>query len=432
MLKAVIFDMDGVLVDSEPVHFAANWKMLKESFNIEIEYEDYRQYIGSTLEKIWKFYREKYELFDYQWNELMEMAEKVLAETVERDGYPEIEGVVQLVKALKSKGYLLAVASSSPMSKIERNLKQLGLYDVFDKKVSGMEMEKPKPNPDIFLKAAAMLGVKPSECIVIEDSKNGVLAAKAAGMACLGFVNPNSGNQDLSKADYLFEDFLNIDEPFIRMVHNHCFHEPWYVMETERLRIREMCEGDIDDLLKIYSDSEITRYMDGLFDRDRELEYMKQYISNIYGFYGYGMWIAEKKDGTVIGRAGIEYYNSEMKTENQVTGIYRADGKSTAPNYGISPLEADFTNNFEKAAGDEENHIENNGYCHLLGYVIGVEYQNKGYGFEACSAIIDYAVNTLGIKEIKVNIHKDNEKSLKLAGKLGFTFPNTAAEIKDK
>lgn len=398
MLKAVIFDMDGVLVDSEPVHFAADCKMLKDSFNIELRYEDYRQYIGSTIEKLWKFLREKYELFDYEWQELMEMAENVLAEMVENDGYPKIEGATELVRELKSKGYLLAVASSSPMSKIERNLKQLDIYELFDKKVSGMELENPKPHPDIFLKAADMLSVSPSECIVIEDSKNGVLSARAAGMACLGFVNPNSGDQDLSKADYLFEGFSNIDESFIRMVHNHRFNEPWYVLETERLRIREMCPEDIDDLIRIYSDDEITRYMEGLFDRDKELEYMKQYIENIYGFYGYGMWIVEKKDGTVIGRAGIEYYDSEMKMSNQITGIYRP-----------------FKDFAEAATISDE-------YSHLLGYVIGVKYQNKGYGTEACRAIIDYGINNLGLKEIKVNIDRDNEKSIRLAKRLGFVF----------
>ncbi len=396
MLKAVIFDMDGVLVDSEPVHFAANYKMLKDKFGIELQYEDYRQYIGSTIEKIWKFFREKYKLLNYSWSELMDMAEKVLAEMVEKNGYPEIKGVVDLVKNLKKEGYLLAVASSSPMSKIDRNLKQLGLYDVFDKKISGMELENPKPSPDIFQKAANLLSVKESECIVIEDSKNGVLAAKAAGMACLGFVNPNSGNQDLSKADYLFEDFLSIDESFIRMVHNHCFNEPWYVLETKRLRIREMSTKDIDDLMDIYSDSDITQYMEGLFGREEELKYIEQYIANIYGFYGYGMWIVEKKDGTVIGRAGIEYYDSEMKSENHITGIY--------------------CNNHNYVKPEHEK------YSQLLGYVIGTKYQHKGYGFEACRAIMDYAVNILGIEEIKVNIHKDNKKSIGLAKKLGFIF----------
>ncbi|MFG6325409.1 MAG: GNAT family N-acetyltransferase [Lachnospiraceae bacterium] len=417
MLKAVIFDMDGVLVDSEPVHFAADRKMLEDNFNIELSYEDYSRYIGSTIEKLWKFFREKYKLFDYEWKELMEMAENVLSDMTDGCGYPAVEGAAELVMELKEKGYLLAVASSSPMSKIEKNLRQLGIYELFDKKISGMEIENPKPHPDIFLKAASMLSVKPSECIVIEDSKNGVLSAKTAGMACLGFINPNSGNQDLSKADYLFEDFLSVDEPFIRMVHNHCFGEPWYVLETERLRIREMCPDDIDDLIRIYSHHEITRYMEGLFDREEELEYMKQYIENIYGFYGYGMWIVEKKDKTVIGRAGIEFYDSEMKRENQITGVYRASK-------GFSG--EDCKTGYEAIGKNMENTgkitARGNEYCHLLGYVIGAEYQNKGYGYEACRAVINYGINNLELSEIKVNIDRDNDKSIRLAKRLGFEF----------
>ena len=143
MLKAVIFDMDGVLVDSEPVHFAADRKMLEDNFNIELSYEDYSRYIGSTIEKLWKFFREKYKLFDYEWKELMEMAENVLSDMTDGCGYPAVEGAAELVMELKEKGYLLAVASSSPMSKIEKNLRQLGIYELFDKKISGMEIENP-------------------------------------------------------------------------------------------------------------------------------------------------------------------------------------------------------------------------------------------------------------------------------------------------
>ena len=276
-----------------------------------------------------------------------------------------------------------------------------------------MEIQNPKPSPDIFLKAATLLNVQPSECIVIEDSKNGVLAAKSAGMAALGFLNPNSGNQDLSKADYLFESFPNIDEPFIRMVHNHCFQEPWYVLETERLKIREISPSDIDPLIKIYSSPEITQYMEGLFDREQELEYIKQYISNIYGFYGYGMWIIEKKDGTIIGRAGIEYYDSELKIPNQITGTYRPSQFLQSP-----PPPTSTTISQSPSPTDNSTTVP----VHLLGYVIATEHQHQGYALEACTAIINYAINTLGIQELKVNIHKDNTKSVSLAQKLGFKF----------
>lgn len=405
MLRAVLFDMDGVLVDSEPVHFAADYKMMKETFGIELLYEDYRKYIGSTIEKIWKFFREKYEITEYTWEELMDKAETVLAEMVEKDGYPEIPGVVSVIKELKSKGYLLAVASSSPMKSIIRNLEALGITGYFDTIVSGMEVEKPKPNPDIFIQAAKNLKAEPDECIVIEDSCNGVKAAKAAKMACLGFVNQNSGNQDLSLADYLFEDFTNIDEAFIRMVHNHCFMLPWKVMETERLVIREVSPEDIDRLFEIYASGEITDYMEDLYPREEELEYMKKYIENIYGFYGYGMWITEL-NGEVIGRAGIEYYAEWENSDDELKGELVLQNSDSEP---------------ENEENDRKTDMNNEGY-HMLGYVTDKKYQNKGYAFEACSAIIEYAAKELELKRLYVRIHKDNIKSIKLAEKLGFKF----------
>lgn len=398
MLKAVVFDMDGVLIDSEPVHFAANKRMMREQFGIELVYEDYRGFIGSTVEKIWKFYREKYKLYQYEWNQLMDMAESVLAQMVEKDGYPEIKGAVKMVRSLKEKGHLLALASSSPMTSILRNLKSLGITECFDTIVSGMEVENPKPAPDIFLQAAGNLRVKPDECIVIEDSCNGAKAAKAAGMACLGFINPNSGNQDLSEADYLFEDFLNIDEAFVRMVHNHCFNIPWKVMETDRLIIREMWADDIDHIIRVYEPEEITEYMEPLYPREQEIAYMKDYISNIYMFYGYGMWIVETKEGRVIGKAGIEYLEKINPDETEIVGKLR----------------------FQKE-GAENNYEEDKGF-HVLGYVIDRDYQHKGYGYEACSGILEYAKDELGINTVYVKVHKDNKKSICLGEKLGFVF----------
>ncbi len=394
MLKAILFDMDGVLVDSEPVHFKANYIMMKEKFNIELEYEHYKQFIGSTIEKIWKFYKDYYKLENYTWFELMDMAEKELADILEKDGYPHVDGAADLVKKLKLSGYKLAVASSSPMYKIKKNLNSLGITKCFDTLVSGMEIGKAKPEPDIFLAAAKALDVRPEECIVIEDSCNGVKAAKAANMACVGYINPNSGYQDLTKADYLIESFLNIDESFLRMVHNHCFNIPWKVMETRRLIIREMSTKDLDRLYEIYNNKEITKYTEDLFpDKQDELKYMEKYIKSIYKFYEYGMWIIETKDGKVIGRAGIEHINGINKEDNLL--------------YGQLIL-------------NHENN-ESDG-LQILGYVISKEYQNKGYGYEACKGIIEYAKEQLLLKKIVVKIHKQNKNSIKLAKKLGFIF----------
>ena len=225
MLKAVIFDMDGVLVDSEPLHFEINRIVLKEKFGIELDYEYYRQYIGSTVTYMWGKMINDFSLEGYSVEELFDMSEVVKKKLLSEKGYPVVPGTVSFVKSLVGK-YKLAVASSSALANIGRNMEQLGLSKDFDKLVSGVGMKRPKPAPDIFLKAAEELGVDPSECIVIEDSENGTKAAKAAGMACLGFINPGSGDQNLQAADYLFESFENIDSGFLEMVYSHHFGTP--------------------------------------------------------------------------------------------------------------------------------------------------------------------------------------------------------------
>lgn len=226
MLKAILFDMDGVLVDSEPIHFKSNCITLEKYCNITLEYEYYKQFIGSTIAYMWKRVVDDFHIVEYTADDLLKLNDAALQELVEKDGYPPIPGAAECVREWKQAGYLLAVASSSKREKILQNIKRLGIADCFDRIVSGMELEHPKPSPDIFLEAAKLLEVKPEECLVIEDSGNGVKAAVSAGMACLGFLNPNSGEQDLSGADYLFESFSSLDESFLCMVHNHHFGEP--------------------------------------------------------------------------------------------------------------------------------------------------------------------------------------------------------------
>jgi len=121
-----------------------------------------------------------------------------------------IEGIRALLQDLRSHGIKIGLASSSPRVFIEKVLVKFGIRDFFTSVVSGEEVPEGKPAPDIYLEAAKSLGVMPEECVVLEDARSGVRAAKSAGMRCIGFANPGSGNQDLSAADRIVKSIGEI------------------------------------------------------------------------------------------------------------------------------------------------------------------------------------------------------------------------------
>ena len=217
MLKSIIFDMDGVLVNSEPVHYKA-YLMALEPWGKTFPYEEYKNYIGTVNAVILDGLIEKFSLpiTREEFNEIMKEKKEYL---YERDGYPGVDGVPKMLADLKGAGYALAVASSSPHENIIKATKALGIDRYFDVLVSGESVEHPKPAPDVFLKAAKALGTEPKDCLVVEDSCHGVHGAKNAGMACLGFVNPDSGSQDLSFADRLTKSFRQVDAVFVEAVY---------------------------------------------------------------------------------------------------------------------------------------------------------------------------------------------------------------------
>lgn len=215
MFEAAIFDMDGVLIDSEPLHLKLEEEFYK-ILGVDVSLEEHLTYVGTTSHFMWSNIINKYKL-PYTVEELVEKDRKRYLDYItdnKEDGIIPIEGVKDLIEDLYKRGTKLAVASSSPFNVIEIVVEKLGLSKYFDELVTGDFVEKSKPEPDIFLYAANKLKKDPKNCAVIEDSHNGVLAAKKAGMKVIGFQNPNSGNQDLKVADIIVNSFheLNYDK----------------------------------------------------------------------------------------------------------------------------------------------------------------------------------------------------------------------------
>ena len=140
-------------------------------------------------------------------DEIHEIKERLL----EEQGLHPMPGAVELIQKLHGAGVLLAVASSSPREVIEHHMEAFGIMDCFDTIVSGLECREGKPAPEIYLRAAENLGLQPSECVVIEDSCNGVKAGKAAGMYCYAYVPPQAYRQDVSAADDRLESFCGLE-----------------------------------------------------------------------------------------------------------------------------------------------------------------------------------------------------------------------------
>jgi beta-phosphoglucomutase family hydrolase len=208
LIKAVIFDLDGVIAETEHIHIQAEKEtMLKHG--IKISEDELHQYTGTTAKQMFTDLIRKYELavtFEGIFNEKEEIMFKLLEKEVQ-----PTKGVLELICKLKEMGIKLGIGSSSHKRLIEFVLKKLNIASLFDAVVGAEDIVNSKPNPEIFLTCAKRLHISPDACLVVEDSKLGVEAAKSAGMKCLGYRNPNSGNQDLSKADFATSDFSKLD-----------------------------------------------------------------------------------------------------------------------------------------------------------------------------------------------------------------------------
>jgi len=207
--EAVIFDMDGVLIDSEPIHITIE-KQVFDKLGIDVSETVHRSYMGASSEFMYSDLRSRFKLTKSV-TELMENDELFRSDYFHRlDTIPANDGLICLLSQIKSAGLKLAVATSSSPEIANLLLNKCGIASFFDAIVTTSEAGESKPSPDVYLLAAKKIGVSPEDCIVFEDSPNGLSSAKSAGMFCVVIQSDNDLIQKLSKADYLIQSFTEM------------------------------------------------------------------------------------------------------------------------------------------------------------------------------------------------------------------------------
>ena len=238
MLKAVIFDMDGTLLDSEIVHFYAICGSFKERVGYELTMEEYLLYCGIPDDQMWpRLLKDLSEREDSSLYGQFTDEQNVQEETqflkkrhwelydqyIREHGVNAFPGMEGLLSELKENGVKISIATGSYRHIVRSNMEQIGITEYVDAIATSEDCDRGKPEPDVFLAAAKFLGVEPSECLVVEDSRNGLIGAKRAGMCCVGFGGSQVPAQ-IELAPVSFNDYRTVSTADFRR---------WYEEQSE-------------------------------------------------------------------------------------------------------------------------------------------------------------------------------------------------------
>jgi beta-phosphoglucomutase len=210
-IKCVIFDMDGVIIDSEEIHKKAYYETFI-SIGADVSNDLYKTLTGSSTINAFQRLVTHFNL-DLNPEELVLNKRKRYVSFFENDPTLHlVNGVEELIKYCYNKGFTLILASSSAMVNIDRVFNRFNLNQYFSAKISGAELTASKPHPEIFEKAAVLGNTPKKNCIVIEDSDNGIKAANDAGIFVFGYRNKMAKDQTLENADFVIDDFSLLKE----------------------------------------------------------------------------------------------------------------------------------------------------------------------------------------------------------------------------
>lgn len=220
--------------------------------------------------------------------------------------------------------------------------------------------------------------------LVITDDDLTAQKLEKMDVAVVGYRAPGYEYMGFSTS-YVVEELPMVEDEYFNLVYMRARHIPVVIARTKRTIIREMTQDDLPAMYELYSDSVVKKWCEPLYEYDEELEFTKAYIENMYGFYGYGLWLVfDRKNGELIGRAGL--------SNRQIDGCE----------------------------------------CCELGYIIKGTRQRQGLGYEVSTAIMEYAGKTLGMEQLWLCIETDNTASIALAKKLEFEmFGSSTCDDKD-
>lgn len=204
MLKAIIFDMDGVLIDSSKYIWEAHNSILEEE-DIHLSKNEITPYRGMSLRDQYGIWKKKYGIKKYNLEEFRQKSLEIQQKLMKKE--KPNSSLVKLLKQAKEKNIRMAVATSSTRYRAKWILKKLKIIDYFESIVTADDVEKHKPEPHLFLAAAKKLSIEPEDCVVIEDAQNGIDAAKRANMKVVGLLRKHHTRAELGKADLVAESF---------------------------------------------------------------------------------------------------------------------------------------------------------------------------------------------------------------------------------
>lgn len=206
MIKAVVFDMDGVIIDTEK-HYYAAWQQAAKEAGFPFTGE-HALMLRSCDAKLASIQMQKIFGSDFDYYAIRERRREIVKERLEKYGLEKKPGIDEILRIIHEKGMKAAVATATPIDRAKEHLEQLGIYQLFDQVVSAKQVERGKPAPDVYLYACEQLGMKPEECIAVEDSPNGVKSAYQAGCKVVMIPDLTQPDEEIISLLYACRDSL--------------------------------------------------------------------------------------------------------------------------------------------------------------------------------------------------------------------------------